>query len=309
MTFNDASTPTPVFSEEVLDRLRDLRGRLRSRICGQERAIEQIVAAILRRELGAVRALARERCLIFAGSTGVGKTETASLLAEILFGPGSMYRFDCGEFGTPDVVASLLGDTAGNCGRFGQAFRAVPRGIWLLDELEKAYPDFLMLLMAMTDAGRLTLASGECLDLSGLYLIATTNLGSAEIVGKDHLPFTSLKRHVHRAIERRFRPELLARFLEPIVFMPLDLDARRQVVSLHLKRFLEWHASKGYRLQAGQDVLEFLVQKGFSSRLGARPLQDAIHEHVGDAIVQILLQGELPIGVLKVVGNRIRLVR
>lgn len=291
-----------------LDRLRELPREFRARILGQEPALERIAAAVLRRELGAVPPLGRERCLIFAGPTGVGKTETANLLAEFVFGPGCLHRFDCGEFRTPEAVAALLGSSSGDRGRFGAAFDAVPRGVWLLDELEKAHPEFLPLLMAMTDAGRLTLANSECLDLGGLYLIATTNLGSAEIVGRTHLPFATLERHVQRCIQRHFRPELVARFLSPMVFRPLDAATRRRVVALHLGRFLEWHATQGRVLRAGADVVEFLVQAGFSTRLGARPLQDAIHQHVGDAIVRRRLGGEAVEGVLRVVGHQLRIV-
>lgn len=294
--------------ESRLEVFRTLASELKHRVCGQAEAINRVAAAVQRRELGAVPPLGRERCLIFAGPTGVGKTETARALAELVFGEGQLHRFDCGEFRTPEAVASLLGNRAGDRGRFGQAFDAVSKGVWLLDELEKAHPEFMPLLMAMTDAGRLTLASGETLDLSGLYLIATSNLGSAEILGRQHVPFATLEKHVIRSIHRHFRPELVARFLTPLVFRPLDPDTQIRVVALHLNRFLEWHAQRGVHVQAGVEVLRFLVQAGHSSRLGARPLIDAIHQHVGDALASHLLGGGAGCGHLVVVGNRLRLV-
>ncbi len=300
--------PWTLLTDSRWEVFRTLASEMKRRVCGQAEAINRLSAAVQRRELGAVPPLGRERCLIFAGPTGVGKTETARALAELVFGEGHLHRFDCGEFRTPEAVASLLGNRVGDRGRFGQAFDAVSKGVWLLDELEKAHPEFMPLLMAMTDAGRLTLASGETLDLSGLYLIATSNLGSAEILGRQHVPFATLEKHVIRSIHRHFRPELVARFLTPLVFRPLDPDTQIRVVALHLNRFVEWHAQRGVHVQAGVEVLRFLVQAGHSSRLGARPLIDAIHQHVGDALASHLLGGGGGRGHLVVVGNRLRLV-
>jgi len=293
----------------VVDRslLEAIGPELKCRICGQSDVLDRLIAAVLRRETGAVPRLGRERCLVFAGPTGVGKTATAQSLAELVFGQGCFYRFDCGEFRTVESVAELLGSRDGDRGRFGQAFSAVPRGVWLLDELEKANPEFLPLLMAMTDAARLTLANGETLDLSKIYLIATTNLGSAEILGRHHLPFATLEKHVVRCIHRHFRPELVARFLPAFVFRPLDPDTRVRIVALHLRRFLDWHASQGRIIEAGPEVLRFLVHVGYSSQLGARPLVDAIHQYVGDAVVRNLMAGGSGSGRLIVVGNRLEL--
>lgn len=292
---------------ERLDSLKLLGSELRKRICGQSHATDRLTAAVLRRETRSVPPLARERCLIFAGPTGVGKTETAKALASLVFCEGAFQRFDCGEFRTVDRVASLLGNRTGDRGFLGDAFSATPRGVWLFDELEKANPEFLPLLMAMTDAGRLTLANGETLDLSQLYLIATTNQGSAEILGRRRLPFATLENHVIRSIHRHFRPELVARFLPPFVFRPLDPETKVRIVSLHLGRFLEWHARQGCRIEAGPSVLQFLVQAGYSSRLGARPLVDAIHQYVGDALVSSRLAGHSGSGQLVVVGDRLHL--
>jgi ATP-dependent Clp protease ATP-binding subunit ClpA len=296
------------FLESRLEVLRTLQDELKSRVCGQAIVLDRLAAAVRRRELELVPKLGRERCLIFAGPTGVGKTETAKALAELLFGPESLHRFDCGEFRTAEAVAALLGNREGDRGRFGQAFAAVPQGVWLFDELEKAHPEFMPLLMAMTDAGRLTLASGETLDLSGLYLVATSNLGCAEILGRQHLPFTTLEKHVVRSIHRHLRPELVARFMSPLVFRPLDLETQMRVTALHLRRHIESQARRGLQVEAGPEVLRFLVQVGCGSKLGARPLIDAIHQHVGDALAQHVLWGGSGRGRLVVVGRELRFV-
>ena len=292
-------------SDSPFDHLKSLGPELKRRILGQSEVLDRLTAAVLRRETGAVPQLGRERCLVFAGPTGVGKTETAKNVAELIFGESSFHRFDCGEFRTVESVAALLGNRAGDRGRFGDAFSAVPKGVWLFDELEKANPEFLPLLMAMTDAARLTLASGETLELSQLYLIATTNLGSAEIIGRHHLPLATLEKHVVRRIQRHFRPELLARFLPPFVFRPLGPDGPPRIVVLHLGICLAWHAAQGRHIEAGMDVVQFLCHAGFSRELGARPLVDAIYQHVGDAVVRSRLAGRSGSGRLVVVGNRL----
>lgn len=300
-------TMSPRNTRLDVNRLKSIGPELKRRICGQGEVLDRVTAAVLRRETTAVPDLGRDRCMVFAGPTGVGKTETAKHLASLVFGDGAFYRFDCGEFRTVESIAALLGNRLGDRGRFGEAVAAVPRGVWLFDELEKANPEFLPLLMAMTDAGRVTLANGETADLDPLYLIATTNLGSAEILGRNHLPFATLEQHVLRSIQRHFRPELVARFLPPFVFRPLDADSKRRIVLLHLRTCLEWHARQGRRLQAGMDVVNFLYLVGFSSKLGARPLVDAIYQHVGDAVVRSRLAGRAEAGRLAIVGMRLEI--
>jgi ATP-dependent Clp protease ATP-binding subunit ClpB len=283
--------------------IRQLRELLAARILGQDQILDRLVSAILRIECGGVPPGGCARCFLLAGPTGVGKTETAQGIAELVFGPGRLARFDCAEFKTLDQVRDLTGEAGRTEGRFQQAFAKVSRGVWLFDEIEKAHPEFVHLFLAMTEANRVTVASGETLDLSGLYLVVTTNLGSAEILGREHLPFVSLERHVVRSIERHFRPELLRRFGQPYVFRPLDRDTQERIVALHLDRFLAWHASQGRTLMSDPEVVRFLALAGFSRRLGAGPLLAAIHQHVGDAVVADLMSGGTGSGRLAVDGE------
>lgn len=205
-----AARQKPSSPPRVAD-LRSLRESMPARIVGQDHVLDRLAAAILRLEWGGVPPGGCARCFLLAGPTGVGKTETAQGIAELVFGSGRLARFDCAEFKTLDQVRDLTGEAGRTEGRFKQTFAQVSRGVWLFDEIEKAHPEFVHLFLAMTEANRVTVASGETLNLSGLYLVVTTNLGSAEILGREHLPFTSLERHVVRSIERHFRPELLRR--------------------------------------------------------------------------------------------------
>lgn len=288
-----------------LAELRSLREALAARIIGQDHILDRVSAAVLRQECGGAPPGGCGRCFLFAGPTGVGKTETAQNLAELVFGSGRLVRFDCAEFKTLDQVRDLTGEVGRTEGRLGQAFAQVSRGVWLFDEIEKAHPEFVHLFLAMTEANRVTLAGGQTLDLTGLYLVVTSNLGSAEILGREHLPFLSLERRVVHSIERHFRPELLRRFGRPYVFCPLDREAQSRVVALHLERFVHWHVSQGRTLRYDDTVLQFLAVAGFSRRLGAGPLLTAIQQHVGDAVVADLLAGGSGSGLLTVEGERL----
>lgn len=286
-----------------------LLAHLTGRICGQPEVLARLAAAVRRVELQTVPRRGCRGGFFFAGPTGVGKTATALALAEFIFGPRRLVRFDCSEFKTLESVTALLGDREQDRGRFGQAHAQVAEGVWLFDEIEKAHAEFVHLFLQMTDAGRLTLANGETLDLGGLYLILTSNLGSAEILGREHLPFTSLERHVVGRIQGHLRPELLGRFGAPFVFRPLTRAVQAEIAALHLVNLLGWQErEKGRRLEADETVVQFLLQVGFSARLGARPLLDALHEQVGNAIVENLLSGGNGSGRLVVGDGRLKLL-
>lgn len=294
-------------SNSPINHLQGLYQELTTRIVGQEEVHERLVRAVLRMELGAVPPGGTERCFLFAGPPGVGKTETAETLASLVFGPRCFVRFDCAEFKTLERVNDLLGNRAGDGGRFRQAYAQVSRGVWLFDEIEKAHAEFVHLFLAMTEANRVTLADGETLDLGGVYLMVTSNLGSAEILGRENLPFVSLENRVIRSVERHFRPELLRRFGKPFVFRPLDRRTQGRIVALHLGRFLDWQARQGRTIEAGPEIVQFLATVGFSPRLGAGPLLGVIREQIGDALVELLQAGESGSGRLVIDGQRLKL--
>ena len=182
----------------------------------------------------------------------------------------------------------------------------MPAGVWLFDEIEKAHPEFVHLFLQMLDAGRLTLANGEVLDLTHLYIVMTSNLGSAEILGREHLPFASLEKHVTRCIQRHLRPELLARFKRPYVFRPLGREVQAEIAQQKLHDLAAWQQTQGRRITYAAVVVEFLVHRGFSPRLGARPLLDTIQELVGNAIADDLLANGRAQGQLVIEGTDLR---
>jgi ATP-dependent Clp protease ATP-binding subunit ClpA len=289
--------------------LASLHSDLGQRIKGQPEVLARLAAAIIRRETEAVPSRGSRGNFFFPGPTGTGKTFTVQTVADLLFGPGHLVIFDCSEFKTVEGVTALLGNRTGDAGRFAAAYAQVPAGVYLFDEIEKAHPEFVDLFLQMAGDGRITSASGQTMDLSGIYLFVTSNLGSAQILGREHLPFSTLERHVIHHVQKHLRPELLGRFGHPYVFRPLTREAQREIAAAKLARLIEWQKGKGRKISCEQAVIDFLVQRGFSSRLGARPLLDAIEEHVGNAVASSLLSGGTGEGRLIVRDGRLDLLR
>ncbi len=285
-----------------------LRNELPRRIRGQAEALTRLQSALARREYNAIPQHGPRGCFFFAGPTGVGKTETAKAMAEILCPKNELLRIDCSEYKTFDSFEGLLGNRSGDRGRLGRAYDRSPGGVWLWDEIEKAHPELVHWFLQMADAGRLTLACGDTLDLQGIYLVITSNLGSAEIIGREHLSFTSLERHVVGCIKRFLRPELLARFGKPFVFRPLNRKVQAEITEQHLEALLDWHRQQGRQIEFQPDVLSFLIHRGFSRDFGARALRNFIEEMVGDAVVDDLDAGGNGSGRLTTSGDHLNLV-
>lgn len=291
-----------------IEKLLRLKQELFHRIHGQEEALARLWQAVARRELDAAPQHGPPGCYLLAGPTGVGKTLTALTLAEVLFGRHQFLRIDCSEYEAPDSLKTLLGDRAEDRGQLGCAYDESPEGVWLWDEIEKAHPKIPKLFLQMGDAARLTLTCGETLDLSRIYQIITTNLGSAEIIDREHLTFTSLEKHVVGCIEQYFRPELLGRFGHPFVFRPLSRDTQAGIAEQRLDEVIQWHMEKGRRIQRHPDVLPFLIHRGFSRRLGARTLVAFIRNSIGDAVAENILAGGNGSGLLVVEGGKLKLI-
>ena len=166
-------------------------------------------------------------------------------------------------------------------------------GTLLFDESEKAHPRVLDILLQILDAARITLASGETLDLSGFYVVLTSNLGAADVMQLQHAPLATMERHVLAKAQRSFRPELFARITEKLVFGRLSYDVQLEIAQQILASELAFLAEKGLASPAARGVLPFLVQRGFHPRLGARPMRDAVEKYVRDAVSRAALRQEL----------------
>ena len=246
--------------------------------------------------------------LLLVGPTGSGKTECVKALAQALYGEAHLMRIDVSEFAHPQSLETALGDGQNVKGRLASAYEKVPCGIWLFDEIEKGSAEFKDLLIQIIYEGQVTLASGRTLDFGDIYVLATSNLGSREILEREHLPFESLEKYVLECLEEWFRPELLARFEAPIVFRALEWDTQKEIVAKRLDELVLWQRERHQRvLTYDGDVVEFLLARGFSPRYGARPLLRTINRMVSLAILHGIRSGANGSGHLVIDGEQLRI--
>jgi ATP-dependent Clp protease ATP-binding subunit ClpC len=289
------------------NRVTELSTLLSRAIRGQPDALVAIADLVACREHEMTPPKGCRGALLFVGPTGVGKTESAKALAEALFGDGCMAQFDASEFSQPQSLEVALGDGRELRGRLQTAYDLVPEGVWLFDEIEKGCEPFKDLLIQITYEGKVTLASGRTLDFSKVYVIATSNLGSREILEREHLPFTSLEKHVVERLEHWFRAELLARFDSPIVFRALDWDTQKEIARKRLDELVAWHREHHQRsVSYAEEVVEFVLATGYSPRYGARPLLRTIDRLVSLAVLNALREGRDGQGSLVIEGERLR---
>lgn len=233
--------------------------------------------------------------LLFLGPTGVGKTELTLQLAHFLFNSASaVHRFDMSEFFHQDSVKLLTGNETGEGGRLGKVLASASQGILLFDEFEKANRLIWDLFLQMTDSARITLANHQTYDLSGFYLVFTSNIGSQNLLRNTRLPFATLQRAVLAELSQVLRPELIARFDETLVFRPLSYEVQREIAELTIQQELAHLKEKRIDLQVGNDAIEFLIRHGIHKTLGARNMKKAVRSYLGEAVATLLKQGIAP---------------
>ena len=285
---------------KILDKLSQLEPHLRQRIRGQDHVLPRIVSLLQRGQLDLTKANRPRGSFLFLGPTGVGKTETTLAFTEFLFGSGKLFRFDMSEYQTQDSLGILLGAKLGERGALALAYAKGQSGTLLFDEIEKAHPRILDLFLQILDAARVTMADGETLDLSGYFVVFTSNIGGTELLNLQHSTYATMERHVLVRAQQAMRPELFARITEKLVFNRLTYDHQLEIAKLLLNDELQFLRNKGYDLKPEPGVLPFIVRRGFHPRLGARPMRDAVEKLVGDAVSRVLLEGGTGGGLLAV---------
>ncbi len=278
-------------SANRLERLRQLQSHLSDRIRGQNHVIPRVVSALHRGELGLTTPHRPRGSFLFLGPTGVGKTELSLAFTDYLLGKDKLFRFDMSEYQTQESLGVLLGGRIGETGLLGMVVAKSVTGTLLFDEIEKAHPRVLDVFLQILDAARVTMASGETLDLSGFYIVFTSNIAAAEIINLQHSSFATMERHVLAKAQRSLRPELYARITEKLVFNRLNYDVQMEIARLHIARELSFLRDKGFELALGHSVISFLMQRGFHPRLGARPLRDTVEKHLRGAVANAMLGG------------------
>ena len=278
----------------TIDRLTGLDLYVRGQILGQEEVIAQITP-LLQRSFCGIRLPKRPvASMLFLGPTGVGKTETAELLTERIFGSREkLVRLDMSEYMTIESIDILRGADMTEDGILGHYYdRTEGSGAILFDEIEKGHRLILDLLLQILSAARFTTAAGRTLDLKGYVVMATSNIGSEMLMESRTRDRETLVRRTLQAAMQDLRPEIYARFDEVCVFNRLSDDVLEQIAKLHLQRALEIVRRQGHDVTLSPGVLEYVLREGWSPEFGARPLQQAALRALGGAIVPMILKGE-----------------
>ena len=305
-------TGIPVYklTEEETARLLRMEDELHKRVVGQDDAMKALSRAIRRTRAGLKDPKRPSGSFIFLGPTGVGKTELAKALAELLFGDeSSLIQLDMSEYMEKHTVSRLVGSPPGYVGyeeggQLTEAVRRKPFAVVLFDEVEKAHPDVFNTLLQILEDGRLTDAQGRSVDFKNTVLIMTSNLGTADLrkarVGfsksSEAVTYEHMKSRVNEALKAHFRPEFLNRIDEVIVFHELSLDEVIEIVDLLIRRVREQLENQGIGLELTREAKEFVANKGYEPTLGARPLRRAIQSYIEDPLSEKLLWKEFRVG-------------
>lgn len=283
---------------ETKKRILNLEETIHQRLIDQTEAVTA-VAATLRRAQAELRDQKRPiGSFLFVGPTGVGKTELAKILSEeYYFDKGNFLRLDMSEFQTTDAVTKLLGDD-NNEGRLTDAVRIKPYTLILLDEFEKADSKILNLFLQVLDDGRLTDGKGRTVDFTNAIIIATSNAASLIIAEnlRDGKIVAQIETLVKNELMKIFRPELLNRFDEMVIFKPLSQADLQQIVTLKLKSLQSMLRSQGYIVEFSDELVAKLAQKGFDPVMGARPLRRLIQDTLEARLSVMILENKLPKG-------------
>ena len=287
-------------ASDKTNRLLELEPVLAREIHGQDHVLPRVTSVLRRGELGLCKPGRPRGSFLFLGPTGVGKTELTHVFTHHLFGPQNLMRFDMSEFQTQESLGLLLGARPQENGFLGMACSRARQGTLLFDEVEKAHARIMDVFLQILDAARVTVATGETLDLSSFYVVMTSNIGSAELMSLQHSNDATLERHVLTRAQQTLRPEMFARINEKLVFHRLSYEHQLEIAKKFLSREIHFLASCGHQLEVDSSVLPFLVRKGFHPKLGARPMRDAVEKFVGNAVAADLMRGGRGTGSLRV---------
>jgi ATP-dependent Clp protease ATP-binding subunit ClpC len=313
------ATGIPVFrlTEEESSRLLNMETELHKRIVGMDDAIKALSQAIRRTRAGLKDPRRPGGSFIFAGPTGVGKTELAKTLAEFLFGDeDALIQLDMSEFSEKHTVSRLFGSPPGYVGyeeggQLTEKVRRKPFSVVLFDEVEKAHPDIFNSLLQILEDGRLTDSQGRMVDFKNTVIIMTTNLGTRDISKGQGVGFASnndtatnyerMKSKVNDELKTHFRPEFLNRVDDTIVFPQLTREEIIQIVDLMLAKLDERLKDKDMAIELTTTAKELLAERGYDPVLGARPLRRTIQREIEDMLSEKILYGELKAGSIIVV--------
>ncbi len=331
--------PVQKISEDDNQKLKNLESEIAKRVIGQKEAISVVSKAIRRGRLGLKDPKRPTGSFIFLGTTGVGKTELARALAEVMFGDeNAMIRVDMSEYMEKFDVSKLIGSPPGyvgyeESGQLTEAVRRKPYSVVLFDEIEKAHPDVFNLLLQVLEDGRLTDGQGRTINFRNTIIIMTSNLGASLLMGnkKNSIGFSAAneaddkktdanygghtyeeaKKLVMDEVKRAFKPEFLNRIDQIIFFEMLSREDMLAIVDIMLEQFRKRVADLGITLKVDKDVVEYLAENGYDPQYGARPARRLIQVEVEDTFSEALLDGIIAEGDtanIKLVDGKIEVV-
>ena len=303
--------PVSKITQDENEKLKNLESTLHKRVIGQEEAVKAVSKAIRRGRVGLKDPNRPIGSFLFLGPTGVGKTELSKALAEALFGnENAMIRVDMSEYMEPHSVSKLIGSPPGYVGydeggQLTEKIRRKPYAVILFDEIEKAHPDVMNMLLQILDDGRLTDAQGRTVNFKNTVIIMTSNIGARLITDKTTLGFTdnrsteeskqkdyeNTKKDVMSELKKQFRPEFINRIDEIIVFHKLNEDDIKQIIDIMLKQVIDRLKQQDYNVEFDDKVKEYISKKGVDINYGARPLKRAIQSYIEDKVAEAILDG------------------
>ena len=300
--------PAQRLTEDENQKLQHLEDKLHERVIGQNEAVKAVAKAIRRGRVGLKDPKRPIGSFLFLGPTGVGKTELSKALSEILFdNKNSMIRLDMSEYMEAHSVSKLIGSPPGYVGYDGggqltEKIRRKPYSVVLFDEIEKAHPDVMNILLQILEDGHLTDSQGREVDFKNTVIIMTSNLGARHITDKKLLGFGNnesekeyeeIKKEVIKELRQELRPEFINRIDEIIVFHKLNKNDIENIAQIMLKQVEERLQKQKYIVEIDDGVIKTIVEKGFDSNFGARPLRRTIQNLVEDRISEEILAGNL----------------
>ena len=300
--------PAQRLTEDENQKLQHLEDKLHERVIGQNEAVKAVAKAIRRGRVGLKDPKRPIGSFLFLGPTGVGKTELSKALSEILFdNKNSMIRLDMSEYMEAHSVSKLIGSPPGYVGYDGggqltEKIIRKPYSVVLFDEIEKAHPDVMNILLQILEDGHLTDSQGREVDFKNTVIIMTSNLGARHITDKKLLGFGNnesekeyeeIKKEVIKELRQELRPEFINRIDEIIVFHKLNKNDIENIAQIMLKQVEERLQKQKYIVEIDDGVIKTIVEKGFDSNFGARPLRRTIQNLVEDRISEEILAGNL----------------
>ena len=305
--------PVKKLAEGEAARLKKLEATLHKRVVGQEEAVTAVAKAVRRGRVGLKDPRRPIGSFLFLGPTGVGKTEISKALAEAVFGnEQAMIRVDMSEYMEKHSVSKMIGSPPGyvgheDGGQLSEKVRRNPYSVILFDEIEKAHPDVFNILLQVLDDGHITDSQGRKVDFKNTIIIMTSNAGAQSIVEPKKLGFASsddekqnyerMKNSVMEEVRRIFKPEFLNRIDETIVFRSLNKNDMKQIVTLMLKDLTDRCKSQmDITLHVRDSVKNYIVEKAYEPKYGARPLRRKIQNEIEDQLAEEILDGKVKKG-------------